>query len=369
MALGDKLPVVMGKEKAVAGGVATLGPDGILREGQRPPADAVPTDGSSNLVQSGGVYSALLDKADLELSNLSNRQKALASLGGRPRKNLIRNWYFGGGGSQQGGAQFPINQQGQTSYTSENYSILTIDRWRIGYSCTLTLDAYGIALTKIDAGSIPLIDYNLPTDIISYLSGKTITLSVLTEQGLTTGSLTFGIGTVYGPEFHISVYNSSIFRIVAPNTSLNNTTSRIIAAKLEIGEGQTLAYQDSTGAWQLFETPDYTTELLKCRRYLYVQADTLNCAAVIGSNGTDVVITIPIGVEMANALNLSYDVLLGCGPNGIIFDAKSSGVFTLSAVRPAGATVYVYGVLSSPASVATQGFTAAFNGLVITGTD
>lgn len=63
MALGDKLPVVMGKEKAVAGGVATLGPDGVLSEEQRPSVDAVPTEGSSSPVQSGGVYSALSNKA------------------------------------------------------------------------------------------------------------------------------------------------------------------------------------------------------------------------------------------------------------------------------------------------------------------
>ena len=36
MALGDKLPVVMGREKAVPDGVATLGEDGKLAEAQRP---------------------------------------------------------------------------------------------------------------------------------------------------------------------------------------------------------------------------------------------------------------------------------------------------------------------------------------------
>lgn len=36
MAKGDKLSVVMGREKAVPGGVATLGADGILEESQRP---------------------------------------------------------------------------------------------------------------------------------------------------------------------------------------------------------------------------------------------------------------------------------------------------------------------------------------------
>lgn len=29
------------------------------------------------------------------------------------RRNLLDNWYFVGGGSQQGGGQFPINQRGK----------------------------------------------------------------------------------------------------------------------------------------------------------------------------------------------------------------------------------------------------------------
>ena len=41
----------------------------------------------------------------------------------------------------------------------------------------------------------------------------------------------------------------------------------ILAAKLELGDHQTLAYQDEEGNWQLFETPDYGEELAKCQRY------------------------------------------------------------------------------------------------------
>lgn len=44
-----------------------------------------------------------------------------------------------------------------------------------------------------------------------------------------------------------------------------------IAAKLELGAQQTLAHQDSSGAWVLNEIPDYAEQLRRCQRYLYVQ--------------------------------------------------------------------------------------------------
>ena len=51
--------------------------------------------------------------ANKELSNLSNYQKTLRNIGGRPNRNLLDNWYFVGGGSQQGGGSFPVNQRGR----------------------------------------------------------------------------------------------------------------------------------------------------------------------------------------------------------------------------------------------------------------
>ena len=62
MAVGDKYFAVMKNELAVSNGVATLGPDGLLNASQRPITDSMPTQGSSNPVQSGGVFSALSNK-------------------------------------------------------------------------------------------------------------------------------------------------------------------------------------------------------------------------------------------------------------------------------------------------------------------
>ena len=64
MAVGNKYFAVMKNELAVSNGVATLGPDGLLNASQRPITDSMPTQGSSNPVQSGGVYSALSNKVN-----------------------------------------------------------------------------------------------------------------------------------------------------------------------------------------------------------------------------------------------------------------------------------------------------------------
>ena len=56
--------------------------------------DDAPTASSSNPVKSGGVHTGLQRKAD---------------------RNLLRNWYFPGGGT--GAGVFPVNTRGQASYT------------------------------------------------------------------------------------------------------------------------------------------------------------------------------------------------------------------------------------------------------------
>lgn len=44
----------------------------------------------------------------------------------------------------------------------------------------------------------------------------------------------------------------------------------VIAAKLELGDKQTLAHKDSNGTWILNELPAYTIELCRCKRFLSV---------------------------------------------------------------------------------------------------
>ena len=270
MAVGDKLPVVMGREKAVANGVATLGADGILAEGQRPTTDATPAQGSANPVQSGGVYTALAGKADTTLSNLSNYQKALHNIGGRPNRNLLDNWYFVGGGSQEGGGQFPINQRGQVSYATTGH---TIDRWLLSHDTTaaVTVTEEGVALSNSGEGNLFLIQKSERV----YDDRSEYTFSVLTAENMLYSAVLKPRSSTYpasGLYFSLSADSVTI-------GALAGNAWNIKAVKLESGSTQTLAYQDEDGNWQLFETPDYAEELAKCQRYLQVfgQYDAFVC--------------------------------------------------------------------------------------------
>ena len=231
-------------------------------------------------------------KADLILSNLSNYQKALRNLGGRPSRNLLDNWYFVGGGSQQGDGQFPINQRGQTSYTVLNGSC--IDRWKLFNSPTLALEADAIALTSSNTStyeSPSQLRQILSSEVMEQIKGRTVTLSVLTTQGLFSGPFTISPdgSSISGEkismeDWYANLYaNPGISKIEFRFVSLNpNATLKIRAVKLELGPIQTLACQDEAGGWQLFETPDYGAELAKCQRYfqLYSAAGTRPAKAV-----------------------------------------------------------------------------------------
>lgn len=66
MALGDKLPVVMGKEKAVAGGVATLDADGKLVAAQKPAytGEEIPVSGTDGTSLSSALSNKVSHTAD-----------------------------------------------------------------------------------------------------------------------------------------------------------------------------------------------------------------------------------------------------------------------------------------------------------------
>lgn len=376
MALGDKLPVVMGKEKAVAGGVATLDADGKLVAAQKPAytGEEIPVSGTDGT----SLSSALSNKADLTLSNLSDRQKALANIGGRPRKNLIRNWYFVGGGSQQGGGQLPINQRGQTSYTGGATTTPCFDGWFLGPDLTADLERDFLLLTTGAATK----DYYFCQNLVSDGEPYTFSVFVGTFTGNFTPMLavqkTGGDYVFYAMEtvtqnsiasVTVSVPEGTTFRVMFFWRGASNCTAEVIAMGAEHGEGQTLGYPDSTGAWQLFETPDYLETLQQCQRYLYVAEGATDCAASFGGNGLGFNLAIPVGVEMAQNLNISYGTLIGCGSNGIVFNSTGGDTFTPSTVVAVGNTVHVSGTMGAQTSAASQGFTAIFTGLVITGSD
>lgn len=166
----------------------------------------------------------------LLLGTPSSRQQALRNIGGRPNRNLLDNAYFVGGGSQQDGGKFPINQRGQTSWSAAGPMF---DRWKL-VSGTASLTAAGVTLN----GTMVQVLENDPP-------GET-TATALTTTGIV--DCTYDSGT--------------------KTFTITGTGETFLAAKLELGSTQSLAREDDSGNWHVLEIPKYGEELAKCQRYL-----------------------------------------------------------------------------------------------------
>lgn len=335
-------------------------------EGVTVTADAAPTEDSTNPVQSGGVYTALAGKADLTLSNLSNYQKALAAIGGKPRDNLLDNWYFVGGGSQQGGGQFPINQRGKTSY---GMNVPAFDRWRTTTNCSLlTIEQDGITCNAKISGQYPL-KYYLDLDY-SVLAGRQVTVSALidddlisatnvipaqkpvasnTKMVLSSSGGSYDVGSGYSANKDLFMFG--FFARVA------SASAKLKAAKLEFGPTQTLAYQDEDGNWQLFETPDYGEELAKCQRYLLPLLSDLVPASVIGTGAIFFFIPTPVEMRVAPSIalnNFAVRSISGNNQTGFTFSVssvRSNGVFVSATKANHGLDSAMINAGSSPGTL------------------
>ena len=245
--------------------------------------DATPTEGSAKPVQSGGVYTALAGKADLTLSNLSNYQKALRNIGGRPNRNLLDN------------CNFAIWQRyPEGTFTGVPNNSYLADRFTV----TSSNGSGQNTIERVEGGGIKLVSG--PNCVLRYkmenterFNGRTLTLSTLASNGLFTKTI-----TASGLTGTIDVLNQFA------NDSLNwiNPGRTIYAMKLEFGDHQTLAYQDEDGNWQLFETPDYGEELAKCQRYLWSsnpEKRSYGCLGVgVAQSATTLYLPVPLPVTM-----------------------------------------------------------------------
>lgn len=208
-------------------------------------------------------------------------------------QNLLDNWYFVGGGSQQGGGQFPINQHGQTSYSGN--AAKTIDGWILRGAPTLSIGSDGISIgtDSLFHGIIASVENG-----VAMLAGKTVTISALISAvtgsgeatialsngnaanvvGTALGSVSFSAAGLYSKTFTVpsSLANAYLnFCITAANN--NSLGFTIQAAKFEVGDTQTLAHNEGTDAnpvWALNEIPNFTEELWKCQRYYQLFASS-----------------------------------------------------------------------------------------------
>ena len=184
--------------------------------------------------------------------------------------NLLDNWYFIGGGSQQGGGQLPINQRGQTEYAGSAAGTYTLDRWlfenKSSSGGSLTITDAGIQFSRGDDGYSSLIQRFEDKS----LAGVCVTFSILCQDGLYQVNFPFlgspAAGVACGP-FRVYCISSGLYIRLLAN-SASSVTPVIYAVKLELGDHQTLAHQDADGNWVLNDLPpNKALELAKCQRY------------------------------------------------------------------------------------------------------
>ena len=207
--------------------------------------DATPTANSTNPVQSGGVYTDVRTR-------VPNYGKGV---------NLLRNWYFVGGGTGHG--VFPVNQRGATSGATTN-NTYSIDGWKWTYGSSpgsWSLVSGGISVSP-SSGSDYVILFQELGNLDSLLNGKNVTASVLFSDGqFASGSITRNSGT---SQVFASIGGTWVLAMVNNSLRLRFGTARtMVAVKLELGTEQTLAHLEGS-TWVLNEIPDYEYELYRC---------------------------------------------------------------------------------------------------------
>ena len=236
-------------------------------------------------------------KANSQLSNLSNNQKALYNIGAGVRPNIFINPFF------------KVNQRGKNSYPITS-PVYTLDCWKSSGTTRFgTIAPSGSAVRLNNNNGTMGISQLI--DEYSSLAGKTVTVSFLAQiasgqyrivvndgtQNATT-DMNFRAGDLTLYSFTVTISNSPS-QLRCAFESVNSGNATIYAAKLELGESQTLAYQDSTGTWNLLPQPesDYLTQLLKCQQYFY-QINVSNALDIVfngfvTTNSQEVIVYVP----------------------------------------------------------------------------
>lgn len=178
--------------------------------------------------------------------------------------NLIDNWYFAD----------PINQRGFSTGIGTAY---TIDRWNSSRYRTgdksITLNSGYITIRCNDSADSAYIELaqSIESNISTALVGRQVTMSILTTGGLYSGTfvLTSGAYKTFAAGENVTVYVRSTTNNIGSVMirAFYGGEINIIAAKLELGDKQTLAHQDANGNWVLNDIPNYGDMLLKCQRY------------------------------------------------------------------------------------------------------
>lgn len=171
----------------------------------------------------------------------------------RTNPNLLYNWYFAN----------PANQRGQMKYTeSWKYSI---DRWLCAGDGKVTIaDGHCVFYGAVDQGlSVQMsdIESKILTASLLFADGSLLSESAVDTNQSIDIPFWSNIKDTYCGLNSTDLSGHRRFRLYF------NKNTPILAAKLELGDTQTLAHQDSSGNWILNEIPDFVEQLRRCMYY------------------------------------------------------------------------------------------------------
>lgn len=179
-------------------------------------------------------------------------------------ENILRNWYLVN----------PVNQRGFTEQIGLGGYFIDLWRGSTTSATTVSVGAEGLTIANasesntsyirqyFDAGRVPAGKYT-----VSILAENVIGSSVVTCRRRQAGTFTTTHEIVEGLTTFVVSADEELERLQFQISAGASLTIR--AVKLELGDTQTLAHQDTEGNWLLNEIPDYGEELLKCQRYQY----------------------------------------------------------------------------------------------------
>lgn len=249
------------------------------------------------------------------INNIPNKQSSNTKV----NTNLLTNWYFANPVNRRGGFCFvPVGTNYYTdsglttagnsittntvigaTIDNETYSHYTVSGvdyyvstadvkfgyYQVGYTIDRWYTNAGNLTVSIGDNSIDLTSiYKYHTFYQSIVNteqyrGQTMTASLYVDSIDKESSFQFGLRTVSESALNNSVLlsNPGVYSITwtIPDDATelqffiqsmidSAGTISIKAVKLELSDTQTLAYQDDSGNWQLYEIPNYEEEYAKC---------------------------------------------------------------------------------------------------------
>lgn len=245
-------------------------------------------------------------------------------VGAASNTNLLDNWYFAD----------PVNQRGLAEYSGS--SIIAIDQW-ILENCKLTIENGRIVLRRAsEAPAYASIVQRF--ERMNILAGRIVTVSVLVEENganqcyFTTLRFAESSGGIdIGPIRIYSIPHGMYFRAFLPDLE---TAVYLVAAKLELGDKQTLAHQDSSGNWVLNDPPpNKALELAKCQRYqvVYGSNDSLSFfgdSFAYRTDQVDVFVSPPVPMAKIPSVNLLSGSFLAFTQGTLIGESSRFIVFS-----------------------------------------